>query len=789
MILSTLLITCRFCLLIFPWLIRLALIGSTGEKTKWVPIPSKELQATADALAKPSKRQSRKGQQHTNYSQVGPRSGTHTADGSTSGSAQSQSRGHSVSHSASHSRVQSRSESIQSSPHVPRERYLPADDAYGQGLVNHKTNNRSSRPSSPPLVVRLHLQPARSGVDLNISSSNGTYPAPSYDQVGVQTSDDSASSHPQHPTPQSQQYYYHPTAHVPMYPQPSGYPRQSATPPLLPVHYTSPGISYPIYAPYAVYDYHNSASHYGYWNANQSHPGSGTHSPAYPTPQAGLLYYFTHHALTYTQQQKPQQYPPLRGVLPGPSPREQFQAVAGYKEVAVGKELPVVFGSIGMPGASQSSSPAPLPTRKLNRMQGGDREEAGEDERAFTMFSIGVAPSESRSRLRARTSSKARSRTTTASTSELEVKAEGEVESSTPASTESKFIDLTDSQELRWEFGTTTSSLREDASVRSPSASPENLQVDMGTLHSSLHHPLPPVLPSITGFGVHSGMVYRSTSGSPSGEVLTGALKAVSISPHAEGALSSARSRNVASGDDFEVKDFGYGFGPASGTGRAPVITREEREAREQENRRERVKESIEKEREREERDRIEHELQIIEVKDHEYERDREQEILDMPVRLRRGSYNGGVGYDRGERGGRRGRGMNGFGRGYYSRRGGGFQQHIPQQQQHQQQPFTLTPPQAVFQPLQTVGEPPNGYYAQHQPPYITPGYEAHPPPTTAPTVPHTSPPVPVPVTTISFPLDPTRWYLLGQLEYYLSPQNMVQDFFLRQQVFSLLMF
>ncbi|KAF8956310.1 hypothetical protein BDZ97DRAFT_1671806 [Flammula alnicola] len=48
---------------------------------------------------------------------------------------------------------------------------------------------------------------------------------------------------------------------------------------------------------------------------------------------------------------------------------------------------------------------------------------------------------------------------------------------------------------------------------------------------------------------------------------------------------------------------------------------------------------------------------------------------------------------------------------------------------------------------------------------------------------PHLSPPVPVPLSTISFPLDPTRYYLLGQLEYYLSPQNMAQDFFLRQRM------
>jgi hypothetical protein len=43
--------------------------------------------------------------------------------------------------------------------------------------------------------------------------------------------------------------------------------------------------------------------------------------------------------------------------------------------------------------------------------------------------------------------------------------------------------------------------------------------------------------------------------------------------------------------------------------------------------------------------------------------------------------------------------------------------------------------------------------------------------------------PVPVPISMVSFPLDSTRYYLLGQLEYYMSEQNMVQDFWLRQKV------
>ena len=47
----------------------------------------------------------------------------------------------------------------------------------------------------------------------------------------------------------------------------------------------------------------------------------------------------------------------------------------------------------------------------------------------------------------------------------------------------------------------------------------------------------------------------------------------------------------------------------------------------------------------------------------------------------------------------------------------------------------------------------------------------------------HTAPPVPMPLTILPFPLDSIRYYLLGQLEYYMSPQNMVQDYFLRTQV------
>jgi la-related protein 1 len=254
------------------------------------------------------------------------------------------------------------------------------------------------------------------------------------------------------------------------------------------------------------------------------------------------------------------------------------------------------------------------------------------------------------------------------------------------------------------------------------------------------------------------------------------------------------------SSDELEVKDYGYGFGPSSGTGYAPIITREERVAREREWERNFEREA----REREER-----------------ERDAVTGVFG-PVRPRRGSYAGATypsfeahrgGYEargggefetRGgfeQRGGsyeprgnyeprayaRRGRA---FGRGYNSRGygRGGYQQR---QQQQQPPPFTATPPDTQFQPLPQHNEPVNGYYQPPQPlaNYIPSAYEPFQPPAAIPSVPAPAPlpqglpPVPVPLSNLSFPLDPTRYYLLGQLEYYLSPQNLAQDFFLRQRV------
>lgn len=219
-------------------------------------------------------------------------------------------------------------------------------------------------------------------------------------------------------------------------------------------------------------------------------------------------------------------------------------------------------------------------------------------------------------------------------------------------------------------------------------------------------------------------------------------------------------------GDEWQVRDFGYGFGSISGTGNAAAVVRDEINAREHRRVQEQKQREEEEQKQKEEQER----------EDAEASQDR----------LRRPSFNGG--YERGAYPGRRARGA-GYGRGYgrnYSRGGyGQYPRHQPQ--------YSPTPPTQVSQlpshtahgysPDQSVyflpppPPPPPGFGPYHPGSYEVYQYPSFPPP------PALYPPVPHPVSQLPFPLDPTRYYLLGQLEYYLSPQNMAQDFYLRQQM------
>ena len=142
----------------------------------------------------------------------------------------------------------------------------------------------------------------------------------------------------------------------------------------------------------------------------------------------------------------------------------------------------------------------------------------------------------------------------------------------------------------------------------------------------------------------------------------------------------------------------------------------------------------------------------------------------------RRGRYGGGRG------------GPNGSsGRGYGGRRGNPPSLHYGPPVPGPYVPHSSYPPPP---PLPPPG--PDGYYMGPQytlpyPQYVPPPVPSYaPPPVMDPSL--RPAPVPMPVTVTSFPIDPTRWYLLGQVEYYFSVQNLCTDFWLRKQVCIALM-
>ncbi|KAG5653566.1 hypothetical protein H0H81_012255 [Sphagnurus paluster] len=813
-----------------------------SEKTKWVPIPPEELQAAADAHAKSSRSRQHSASRKTQISRS-----VNTSSSAIPGSAlgQSQSR----IQSAAQSRAHSRSGSLQSSPRFPRGRRLPGDDpvtASGYSVQTERHLGPRSRASSP-LQVQPHLQPTPQPIPTvdqhqpsaslgknsdTVVNLGAAYPMSGYSQGHLQPPANGAlplqfvHSHsptiPQHGQPQPNYFlglhhpprpYHHTPSGTPPLPPPGPYPHHPHQQQHQPQH---PG-PFPQYAMYPPYEYHPQiAGHqpqpYGYWNGYPSQPGSGHHSPAYPPPPSHYGAPFVqpypppppphhHHQAQQQHREYRARVPPATHVdaytnteiLPTtegvtaeqhtparPPPPELSQPVSGYRPAATvvpsppsgSSESGVVFGSIGLPGASACPSPVPA-VYGANR--GGDS--SAQEGQHFTKFSIGVSPGEvGPDRMRSRTRSQnGKGSRTTPTTGEAEHGLKEVLGDLSSGFAGVKVIDLTEAaKDAKWEFGTATTttaaaSVNGDeahAAVQKDSAG-NPVIVEPREKHAER---LAPILPSITGFDSPLPTSFASTGSSP--RQLEIRLQQLSV---------SEQLNTSAEPDPFEVKDYGYGFGSGS---RGSVSPPNNTQMPEQTGEQKEGGNGAEREQEKEAR----------------YKDRRDMEV---PVRPRRGG-GGGAGYyatygnERGhERGGdgrgygRRGRGMNGFGRGYNRRGGGGGPGFHPPPHHRQPPPFNVPPPPGHFGPMvnHPMGDMANGFL----PPgpslttYIPTGYETYVPP--MPPVPATAlppaPPVPVPVSPIMFPLDATRWYLLGQLEYYLSPQNLAQDFFLRRQMDS----
>ncbi|KAI0711116.1 hypothetical protein C8T65DRAFT_184549 [Cerioporus squamosus] len=753
-----------------------------SEKPKWVAVPPEELQFEGPPRTQHARQRSHN-QDRSTRQMGGPSAGASSSSGQVS---QQQSRTpsamgrrHAPSHagSVSHSQAHSCTGSVHSSPRHPSirggARRLPDDSHSVHGANRSLRSSNANSPSTyaqpQPLPIQEFIPGGRPYITTNVPQGTGDLPA-------LSAIPDSAAAELNPHAP----YFPPPLPHfgVSPYhsPRPAGSPANNPYP-LPPMPYSGqpgmppmpmPGYGTPPYPMYPPYGYYGQP--YLFW------PPPGAPPPAMSSPMSNGQ--------------------PLAGVPPPtmlarPPPPSESDAVAGYRDV--GFTLPpaaevqhdsgeergrrtrqLSFGSITAGINELGMSPSPeISTQGLGAVPEGaalgldvsggqaqssagtvvsasQEEKVIGESKTFTGFSIGVAPGEpSPARLRSRTRTQSRGAVASVSAPALaqplsKEADKGDASAEDPVSrladAAAKAIDLTDSATM-WEFGTTKQT---DAAAEVASGPPVPSSSDVPVVNPAsglagiptfVPQYVPPYVPPVT---IPSGPV----SGLPN-----------SPSP----SLYTPRQPLSASAEEeWEVRDYGYGFGRGGPGPVYPQATAPPRDDR------------------------------------HYRDREERQQHYGRP---RRGSYGqGGYGYDRGgERGsysGRRGRGFDGGyrGRGGYGSRGysgrGGYAGQ-PRQQAY-------VPPS---QPQADV----NGYYAPPMAPiatYIPQAYDAYayptytqPPPLPQP-VPASNtqgapPPVPEPQTQVGFPLDATRHWLLGQLEYYLSAQNLAQDFWLRQQMDS----
>ncbi|KAJ8488817.1 hypothetical protein ONZ51_g3301 [Trametes cubensis] len=555
------------------------------------------------------------------------------------------------------------------------------------------------------------------------------------------------------------------------------YPGQPGIPAPLPVPVPGYGTPpYPVYPPYP-YVY---GPPYMYWQ-----PPGAPHSGIPATPPTGNPAYPIDNGV------------PPPSMMARPPPPSESEAVAGYREV--GPTLPPVvepgqmhqgenvpeergrrtrelsFGTIAVEGGETPNLAPGSPSvgavadgaalgldvagGRSSASAAGEQRIAGEDSsiaensKSFATFSIGVSPGElgpARLRSRTRTQSKGAVAAVSAQTEGSAAKNREYADSeATPvdsvavlADVAAKVMDLTD-PETKWEFGTT-----KQGNEPAPQASEDNSGPAVpGDLQANEASNAPPSIPGTS----YAPMVapYPAVPPYVPPVIIPGApLNGV---PGAPSPSSYTPRQPTAEGDDWAVRDYGYGFGrggPASA-----YATREERPFRER--------------------------------RDFQPQGDRDRE----PYRPRRGSYSQG-GHERGSYPRRRGLSGGYGGRGYSNRAYSGGRGGYSNPGQQRQPPYIPPPPPPPQPDVSAYYAPPIAPLAT----YIPSPYEAYPYATFTPPPPpphmtappgSTLPPLPVPQSQLFFPLDSTRYYLLGQLEYYLSSQNLAQDFYLRQQMDS----
>ncbi|KIK94197.1 hypothetical protein PAXRUDRAFT_467297 [Paxillus rubicundulus Ve08.2h10] len=472
---------------------------------------------------------------------------------------------------------------------------------------------------------------------------------------------------------------------------------------------------------------------------------------------------------------------------------ENGHPLPGNASPQLGQAKPsrVVFGTFNVMESGDESSSLLLAgdDGEHRRERTDDVEHAIEQ---FTAFSIGVGPDESgpmrhvSRKASVRSLSKPQISPPTAqaangsalvqnsNSSDVTVQSNHELNSVLPRQAEGSSM----MKPVKWKFGTTLCDGLDDER-RPPSSSPppshsdpQNHFSDISVESYSLSLARDPTEKQVSDQPVTLDFLGLASANN---DPAVAASPDVSLTDHS---MEKSEDGSISS-DVWVVKDYGYGFGDMSGCGNAPDVVqwemKEREKARIKENYRERemILEQCQRDRER---GWVHPGRQLAWRHENGVEDERVllEQHVDAPrghMRPRRGSYPGSyVGHERGGHAGRRGRG---FGGGYHGGRhsgGRGGSHHRPASLPYTSSPFEIISPSVDI---------PNGYGHPLQVPSYTPPehdpYQVVPPPPV--------PAVPVPPPTFPYPMDATRTYLLGQLEYYLSSQNLAQDFFLRQRV------
>lgn len=720
-------------------------IDCTDEKTKWVPIPAEELQAAADAQRASRSQGSARGrsrshQQSQNRSQGSPSVSASPAGSMSGQDSQNRSRAQSSvargnrrsgsqAGSATQSRAQSRAGSLQSSPkHSTVRRRLPEEVS---GVLGARSNRslRSSRAASPH-IPSPYIQ--ETGIAVSMAR-----------QIVAAPLAGSRSESPFYPSTVSAGHVPSPYTTTPVMNSPA-----TSAYHLPPGAYAPPTLSpYPVphYQPYPSYGY-GLGQPYMFWGSSSSGPQSQnisqTHSPStYPVqllPTQEILPQISPEFL-------PPSIPILQDVSTNGLASTQASQVSSQSSTSE-KARPRVlsFGSIDIassvtpetlastmssdPGSNASatteSNGTAAPTLR-GAVPTPSSQTGTVADKLSPAFSVGLAPGDP---------GPSRKRGNPSLSPVVQPQARGSVSGDGSDDQAVLPVAAVPSIEQGNEDIKALTAKTREMSVNEP-------KWEFGSTTTGERGASSTNLALLPGHvqGITSELRATLANDVPLDHLNDPAGLPTPVPASASATTLYAANSPLSPEDEWKVRDYGYGMGRPRGS--APsFVPREDRVSRDG--------------------------------------------GMTYSMRPRRGSYNDEP-FERGGYSGRRGRGR-GWSRGRGAYGGDGYGPRPPRGMPRQPYSPVLGGPNVPYDTTYYAVPPlgpyvPSGYevYA----PYPAYGSTPSPPQVVPPPTAQSTAPVPVPITKLSFPLDPLRYYLLGQLEYYLSDDNLAHDLFLRKNV------